>query len=143
MKVLSPMSQEDEAEKESRERLMVEGEDEDFEDGEFDSPENTSRRTRRWRRKVEAALVKMTAEIAALREQVATGREYQERRKYSIAAWLGWLVRVTLQHIIVDASILGLVLLWMRKRKDRRIENLVREGLSLLRDYIRQLLPAR
>jgi len=43
----------------------------------------------------------------------------------------------------VDAIILGVVLLWMRKRKDTRIEDLVREGLRVGREYLRRLVPAR
>jgi hypothetical protein len=56
----------------------------------------------RWRRRVEAALVRMTAEVAALREQV----------------------------------ILGIFLLWMRRKKDTRIEGAAR---VLLGDAVAQV----
>jgi hypothetical protein len=147
MKVLSPMSQDDEDEIEAEKRLeheeeaVVEGED--YKDGEYDGPDKEKRRIKRWRRKVEATLLKMTAEMAALREQIETGRDWRIRRQRSIGAWIGWLIWVTLRHFLLDAVLLGLVLLWMRKRKDRRLEDLVRQGLRIGREYIQKLLPPR
>lgn len=143
MKVLSPMSQDDEAEIESERRLGDESEEEHYDDDAYDSPEKAKRRTKRWRRNVEATLVKMTAEMAALREQIATGREWKAGRRRSIGAWLGWLIWVTLRHFIIDAILLGCLLVWLRKRKDMKLEDLVREWLRAGRAYIRRLLPPR
>jgi hypothetical protein len=44
---------------------------------------------------------------------------------------------------LVDVVVLGIVLIWLRKRKDRRVEDLVREGLKIGREYVRKILPAR
>ena len=137
MRVLSPMSQEDEAEKDS-ERRMEEDEDED-EDGQYEGEVTKTR----WRRTMETALVRMTTEIAALREQITTGREYQGRRARSIGAWIGWFLWLTVKHLLIDAAILGLLLIWLRKKKERRIEDLVRQAVQVGREYIRKVLPER
>lgn len=147
MKVLSPMSQDDEDEIEAERRIEHEGdvatEGDLYKDDEYDGPDKAKRRTKKWQRKVEAALVKMTAEMAALREQVETGRDWRVRRQQSAGAWLGWVIWVTLRHLLLDVILLGLVLLWMRKRKDRRLEDLVRQAVRIGREYVRKLLPPR
>jgi uncharacterized membrane protein len=141
MRVLSPMSQDDEAEAESR-RL---GYNDEYDDNdEFnDGDKKAGKKVKKWRWTVEQALVKMTAEIAALREQIATGREYQGKRRRSLGRWLGWLIWACVRHFLVDVVVLGIVLIWLRKRKDRRVEDLVREGLKIGREYVRKILPAR
>jgi hypothetical protein len=147
MKVLRPMSQDDEDEIEAQRRMEHEGEElgerGEHKDGECDGLDKEKRKTKKWQRKVEAALVKMTAEMAALREQIETGRDWRVRRERSIGAWIGWLIWVTLRHFILDAVLLGLVLVWMRKRKDRRLEDLVRQAVRIGREYVRKLLPPR
>jgi hypothetical protein len=135
------MSQDDEAEQESERRLAYNDEYDD--DDEFNDGKEKDKSKKRWRRTVEQAMVKMTAEIAALREQIATGREYQGKRRRSFGRWLAWLVWICVRHFLVDVVVLGIVLLWLRKRKDRRVEDLVREGLKIGREYARKILPAR
>jgi hypothetical protein len=142
MKVLSPMSQDDEDEIEAERRMEHEGEGAE-EGGEHEGPDKEKRKTKKWQRRVEAALVKMTAEMAALREQIETGRDWRVRRERSVGAWLGWLIWVTLRHFLLDTVLLGLVLVWMRKRKDRRLEDLVRQAVRIGREYVRKLLPPR
>jgi len=44
---------------------------------------------------------------------------------------------------MVDVVVLGIVLLYLRRRKDRRVEDLVRAGLKIGREYIRMVVPAR
>lgn len=139
MKVLSPMSQDDEADRDHQQRL-VEGDDES--DAEFQDADKMTK-TKHWRTKVESTLVKMTAEMAALREQISTGREWRTRKRQTIGAWLVWLLFFTLRQVLLDGFILALVLLWMRKKKDRRLEDMVREYLRLGRAYIRRYLPSR
>ena len=112
------MSQDDEAEQESERRLAYNDEYDD--DDEFNDGKEKDKSKKRWRRTVEQAMVKMTAEIAALREQIATGREYQGKRRRSFGRWLAWLVWICVRHFLVDVVVLGIVLLWLRKRKDRR-----------------------
>lgn len=141
MRVLSPMSQDDEAERRSGYNDVYDEEEDEEEYN--DSGKDDSKSTRRWRRTVERAMVKMTAEIAALREQISTGREYQVKRKRSMKSWLGWMLWLALRHFVVDIVVLGVVLLFLRRRKDRRIEDLVRQGLKIGREYARTILPAR
>ncbi|KAH7370811.1 acyl CoA binding protein-like protein [Rhexocercosporidium sp. MPI-PUGE-AT-0058] len=142
MRVLSPMSQDDEAERRSG---YNDDYDEDEDEDEYNDGEEKkdAKSTSRWRRSVEHAFTKMTAEIAALREQIATGREYQGKKQRSIKSWLAWVIWLAVRHLLVDMVVLGIVLLYMRKRKDRRIEDLVREGLKIGREYVRKIVPAR
>lgn len=134
------MSQDDESE---ALRRIDEGNDDEYNDSEYNDPEKDERRTKKWRKTVEAALVKMTAEMAALREQIETGREWRGKRQRTLGAWVGWFIWTTLRYLFVDAVVLAIVLVWMRRRKDRRLEDLVREALRKGREYVRRLLPAR
>jgi len=140
MRVLSPMSQDDEEERDSARRL---GYNDAYDDDEYEDGEKKDKKTKKWRRTVEQALVKMTAEIAALREQIATGREYQGKRRKSPGRWLAWFLWLCVRHFFVDMALLGILLLWLRRRKDRRVEDLVREGLRIGREYVRKILPER
>ncbi|CAL5871091.1 uncharacterized protein PFLUO_LOCUS5337 [Penicillium psychrofluorescens] len=83
----------------------------------------------RWRRRVEQALTKMTAEIAAVREQMEA-RTGAQRRRSGLFAWIKWLLWVALRQIIMDIALLGMLLIWMRMRGDRRVENRLRTGWS-------------
>ncbi|KAF2238465.1 hypothetical protein EV356DRAFT_309754 [Viridothelium virens] len=90
----------------------------------------------KWRRRVESALVKMTAEVAALREQLEARSLYRAQRRQGFWSWCGWLVWGVFKHITLDIMILGVVLLWMRRKKDRRLEGAVR---VLLGDAVAQV----
>lgn len=135
MKIISPMSEHDEAELESQRQM-------DMED-EIEQGQDPVRRGSRWQRKVERALTSMSAEVAALREQITTGREWRSKKERSLMAWASWLARLVMKHLLADLVILTIVLLWMRKRKDRRLEDLVRAVLKLIREYVRSILPSR
>lgn len=139
MRVLSPMSQDDEEEIRSQQKS---GYNDEYKEN-VDEPADADKGARSWRVTMEHALVKMTAEIAALREQIATGREYQGRKRRSIGRWIAWLIWLALRHVLTDMVIIGILLYWLRKRKDRRIEDLVREGLRIGREYVRKVLPPR
>lgn len=132
MKVLSPMSEHDEAEMQSQ-RL----------EDEMEEGQDPVQRGNRWQRKLERALTKMSAEVAALREQITTGREWRTKKEKSFKAWLRWFSILVLKHLAADLVILAFVLLWMRKRKDPRLEDLVRATLRLVREYVRNILPSR
>ncbi|KAK1761161.1 putative fatty acid binding protein [Echria macrotheca] len=135
MKVLSPMSEEDESEQ----RLVEDG---DGDQGDDDGPGGDyAKRNDKRTKRMERAIVRLSAEIAALREQIATGREWRSRREKSIRAWLGWLFVLSAKHFAVDIALLILVLLWMRRRKDRRFEEHVRGALRVVREYVRKILP--
>jgi len=143
MKILSPMSEQDEAELESHRRLNLA--DDDDEDADYDptSTGETPAGNSKWARKVERALVKLSTEVAALREQITTGREWKFRKEMSWRAWFAWLFWAAIRHLVVDVVVLSVVLIWMRKRKDRRLEDLVRAALKLVREYVRKVVPSR
>ncbi|PGG99895.1 hypothetical protein AJ79_08377 [Helicocarpus griseus UAMH5409] len=97
---------------------------------------------RRWRRRVEQAITKMTAEVAAMREQMET-RALNSRRRASLWAWLKWLVWVTIRQVCWDLAILGCVLVWLRVvRGDRRLEFKIR-GLRVWGEVRRKVLVLR
>ncbi|KAL4809402.1 acyl CoA binding protein-domain-containing protein [Aspergillus unguis] len=98
--------------------------------------------SRRWRRRVEQALTNMTAEIAAAREQMEA-RAIAARRRTGVWAWLRWLVWVTLRQIIWDLAILGMLLIWMRLRRDRRLEEQLKVGWSVLKNRLAGLKVLR
>ncbi|KAI0125108.1 acyl CoA binding family protein [Xylariales sp. AK1849] len=131
MKVLSPMSEDDAAEQEYRDKQ------DDEEEGDY------VKKGDRWSRKVERALVRLSTEIAALREQISTGREWRSKKERSFSAWIGWVLWMLMKHLVVDGFILVIILLWLRKRKDRRLEDLVRSALRIGREYARKVLPSR
>ncbi|KAB8263508.1 acyl CoA binding protein-domain-containing protein [Aspergillus pseudonomiae] len=97
---------------------------------------------RRWRRRVEQALTSMTAEIAAVREQMEA-RAVAHRRRNSLWAWLKWLVWVTLRQVIWDLAILGMLLIWMRIRGDRRLENKLKVGWAEVKTRLLKLKGLR
>lgn len=134
MRVLSPMSEQDEAELRSQRQIDLE-EEEVFEE---DIALKTS-----FQRKVERAITKLAAEVAALREQITTGREWRSKKDRTAGAWFGYLLWNVLRHVVIDSFLLLLILLWMRRRKDRRLEDLFRASLTLAREYVRKVLPAR
>lgn len=131
MKILSPMSEDDAAEHRYRD------EEEDEREGDYDQ------KGTRWLSKVERALVRLSAEIAALREQITTGREWKAKKVRSVPAQIGWVLRLIAKHFAIDISILAVVLIWMRRRKDPRIEDQVRAILRVMREYARKVLPSR
>ncbi|ROW06409.1 hypothetical protein VMCG_04405 [Cytospora schulzeri] len=125
MKILSPMSEEDEAEHDYQRRIAA---DEPEDDGEY------VKRGDRWSKKMERAIVRLSAEIAALREQITTGREWRSKKERSFGAWVSWSLWVVTKHVVADIFMLALVLLWMRRRKDRRLEDHVRAAVKIGRE---------
>lgn len=98
--------------------------------------------TRRWRRRVEQALTKMTAEIAAIREQMEI-RAIQHRRRTSAWAWIKWLAWVTLRQVLWDLAVLAMLLIWMRIKGDRRVEEKLKKGWSEVRRRLGRLRGLR
>ncbi|KAI0442821.1 acyl-CoA binding protein [Xylaria telfairii] len=131
MKILSPMSEDDTAE--HRYRDQQENEDQ----GDF------VKKGDGWSRKVEQALVRLSTEIAALREQITTGREWRAKKETSIPTRFGGVLLLITKHFAIDIFILAVVLIWMRRRKDRRLEDQVRAILGVVREYARKILPSR
>lgn len=151
LRVLSPVSQGDEEEVEGNEEFDDARDGVDDYEGGRDGIEKSRKdnggfdyeaRNRKWRRRVEQALVKMTAEIAALREQLESRSVYGGRRWRGMWAWMWWLVWVTIQHVVVDAVVLGLLVIWFRRKGDRRLEQAVRMVVEVVREKLeRSRLP--
>lgn len=101
-----------------------------------DRPRRPSTREMNWRRRVEGALVKMTVEVAALREQLESRSYFAQRRRHSL---LGWILRLSwffVKAVVFDVFMLWIVILWLRRKKDRRLEGAVR---VLLGDAVAQM----
>ncbi|KAJ2902354.1 putative Endozepine-like protein [Zalerion maritima] len=143
MKVLSPMSEQDEAEMRSIAQMNQEDDEEQDDEDDDDGHTVDTRRGSMWSKTVERALVSLSAEVAALREQIATGREWRSKKEKAFSAWVGRIFWAVTKHILIDMAILAFVLLWMRRRKDRRLEDLARGVFRLVREYARRFLPSR
>ena len=85
-------------------------------------------RNRKWRRRVEQALIKMTAEVAALREQLEAKSMFEGRPKRRIWAWTVWVTWAAIKHILIDTAALVFLYLWFKRKDDQRFEM----GLQLL-----------
>ncbi|KAJ2996949.1 hypothetical protein NUW58_g801 [Xylaria curta] len=131
MRILRPMSEADTAEHQYRDKQGDEDEGDYINKGD------------RWSRKVEGALVRLSAEVAALREQITTGREWRAKKERRIPAQIGWGFWLVAKHFAIDICILAVLLIWMRRRKDRRLEDHVRAILRVAREYVSKVLPSR
>lgn len=102
-------------------------------------PPTSSASDNRWRKRIESSLIKLTTEVAALREQLETRRFLNHQRKHS---WWGWVLRLSwwaLQLFVADGIILWIVILYMRRKQDRRLETAIR---VLLGDAVAQAQSA-
>ena len=166
MRVLSPVSQADEEDvlEEEREEFVDapvsqidEGELRDVSEGDEDGAEGNSlygpepgqqsetrrsaqpfnqRVVTRWRRRMESNLIKLTTEVAALREQLESSQYSKQRNQRS---FLGWILRLSwwaVQLVVADAVLLWVVILYLRRKQDRRLEGAVR---VLLGDAVAQV----
>ena len=95
-------------------------------------------RNRKWRRKIEHALVTLTTEVAALREQIEAKRTGNGRRRDGLWAWMTWVAWFTVQHLVVDLALLGLLVAWARRKEDRRMDQGLQFFLRYLRHRIRK-----
>lgn len=137
MRMISPMSEDDVVEAQYRREHLEEEPGEGEGEGEF------VRKGDRWSRKVERAMVRLSAEVAALREQITTSREWRTQKEQTWGAWLTWVFWRATKHIALDVTLMCIFLLFLRRRKDRRIEDQVRATLTVLREYARKVLPSR
>jgi acyl-CoA-binding protein len=90
----------------------------------------------RWRKRVESSLSKLTTEIAALREQLEINRLVKNQKRKSFFGWIlrfGWWAT---SFVLADAAVLWIVILYMRRKEDRRLEGAVR---VLLGDAVAQV----
>ena len=143
LRVLRPVSDGDEEDDEDAEfedaaRHPTAGEEYEDEEAIAVAGTNQTRdldlRNRKWRRRIERTLVKMTAEIAALREVVDATRTGDSGRRNGVWAWVNWVFWVGCRHVLVDLAILGLLVVWARRKGDHRVE----QGLALLWGYVRE-----
>jgi hypothetical protein len=74
----------------------------------------------------------MTAEIAAVREQMEA-RTVAQRRRNGLWAWVKWMVWVAVRQILVDIAMLGMLLIWMRLKGDRRVEDRLKTGWAAVK----------
>ncbi|KAI9813904.1 MAG: hypothetical protein M1832_006051 [Thelocarpon impressellum] len=144
MRVLSPLSQDDDAG--IADETLRDAQEDAYDDGDLDAGAGTTlrdsddaARDRKWRRRVEQALVRMTAELAALREQMETRQMYQLRRRRGLWAWILWLLASSLKHVLIDALVLCAAMVWLRRKGDRRLEQGLVLGYALVRERVRRL----
>ncbi|EUC36342.1 hypothetical protein COCCADRAFT_34333 [Bipolaris zeicola 26-R-13] len=101
--------------------------------GSTPGPNNAAKESaadQKWRKRVEQSLMKMTAEVAALREQLEARRLFAHSAHYRLFRGIWRWVWACFKHVVVDAVVLGIVLLWMRRKKDKRLESTIREVLG-------------
>lgn len=146
-------TKEDEGDVEGREGLTVlrpvgdEDDEEDFDDEDYEEDDTAGRRelrdldirNRKWRERIEAALVKTSTEVAALREQIEArriGGPSMYGKGSGAWPWIRWLVWVCMRQLLLDTVILGLAYLWVRRKGDRRLE----QGLGLVMQAVKEQL---
>ncbi|KAL9131736.1 MAG: hypothetical protein Q9217_000411 [Psora testacea] len=97
---------------------------------------NMDVRNHKWRKRVEQALVKMTIDISALREQMEAMRLGDSRGRNGLWTWVRWLVWALIRHLLVDAALLSALILWARRKRNARLE----QGLRLLLYWVKEPL---
>lgn len=80
------------------------------------------------RNPLEQALVRMTVEIAALREQIEATKFGTDRKRRGPGAWTLWFTWAAVRHLCVDAALFGLLILWVKWKHDPIVE----QGLRML-----------
>ncbi|KAL8656302.1 MAG: hypothetical protein Q9210_000340 [Variospora velana] len=96
-------------------------------------------RNRKWRERIENALIKTSTEVAALREQMESqgGRGRNMYGKGGGAwAWMRWLIWAASRQLLADAVMLGLAYLWARRKGNQKIE----QGLWLVMQALKEQL---
>ena len=75
--------------------------------------------SRKWRTRVERALIKLTAEVAALREQMQAAHVFSNPQgsRRGLGPRMRWLVWAAIRHLAIDAMVVVLVWAWMSWRK--------------------------
>ena len=95
-----------------------------------------SRSDARWRKRIESNLMKLTTEVAAVREQLESYRYLRDRNRHTLFGWVLRLSWWAVQLFVADAVILWFVILYLRRKDDRRLEGAVR---VLLGDAVAQV----
>ncbi|OAL01788.1 hypothetical protein IQ06DRAFT_315611 [Phaeosphaeriaceae sp. SRC1lsM3a] len=100
------------------------------------APQPEAAADKKWRGRVEQALQKMTAEVAALREQLEARRLFSHSPHYRLFRGIWRWLWAAFKHVAVDMLLLAIVLLYMRRKKDTRLEGAIR---VLLGDAVAQV----
>ena len=75
---------------------------------------------RKWRKRIEKSLMRMTAEIAALKEQMEA-RSSRGSPQRGLWAWLTWFIWSSIEHIAVDALLLAIYVAWSKRKSGRTL----------------------
>lgn len=117
----SPSSEEEEISRSTMRRRSIE----------LDDPTTISQkspasdlRTRKWRRKIEQTLVKMTTEIAALRQSLDFVKATPRGGRPWILLYTFSLLDSFLRHLFIDALAISLLVFWVGRRDERVISSL-------------------
>lgn len=98
-------------------------------------------RTRNWRRKIEQTLVKMTTEIAALRESLDFVKATPRGGRAWILLYTLSFLDSFLRHLIIDALAISFLLFWAGRGDERVISSLrtlaqvLRERFQILAEW--------
>ncbi len=162
LRVLSPVSrggnsdivegEDADSHEETRDADADDDDDEDFRDARDGSRDNAldrrrprdddeyAVRNRKWRRRMEVALTRMTAEIAALREQMSDSRVFgTAHRRSSLLSWFRWLIWAALKQVGVNVALVGVIVLWGRWKGDRRAEEWVKRRWKEISSFLQTL----
>lgn len=96
-------------------------------------------RTRKWRLRIEQTLVKMTTEIAALRESLDFAKTTPRGRRAWILLYTFSLLGSFLRHLFIDALAISLLVFWVGRRDERVISSL-RTLVQVIRERFQKLL---
>lgn len=97
-----------------------------------------------WKGRVEATLSRLTAEVAALREELQTPSAsslFTSRvrwRRRTVVGWIAHFLWEGAKHLAVDVLLLALVLAWLRRKGDRRLEEKLRSRLGWWSQWARR-----
>lgn len=79
----------------------------------------------KWKKSISSSIIKLTAELAAVKEQLESRRLFTHTIQFRIFRFMTTSIWGLVRHIAIDALVLGVVLLWLRSKKDRRFEGAI------------------
>jgi hypothetical protein len=79
-----------------------------------------------WKKNISASIIKLTAELAAVREQLEARRLFTHTIQFRILRFVTSAIWSSVKHIAIDVIVLGVLLLWLRQKEDQRLESALR-----------------